>query len=117
LLPKIYGLVNYYLPFIKHFSATWRPIVRSISRVVRWEGTKEAANTTENGVSVGLLTGSRAITWGPVLIQPDDPKPYTIETASSDFAHGMALLLTYPVAFEGRKLQDAELNHPTYEKE
>jgi hypothetical protein len=59
-----------------------------------------------------------AITWAPVLIQPDDPKPYTIETDSSDFAHGMVLLQkSYPVAFEGRKLQDAELNYPTHEKE
>jgi hypothetical protein len=57
-----------------------------------------------------------AMTSAPVLAQPDDHKPYTVETDSSDFAHGMALLQEgqdgklHPVAFESRKLQGAELN-------
>jgi hypothetical protein len=64
-----------------------------------------------------------AMTTAPVLIQPDETKSYTIETDSSDFANGMALLQEgedgklHPVAFDGRKLHGAELRYATHEKE
>ena len=50
-------------------------------------------------------------------------KPYTIETDASDFAIGYALMqqgddeLMHHIAFNGRKLQGAELRYPTHEKE
>ena len=64
----------------------------------------------------------QALTNAPVLHQPDFTKPYTIETNASDFAIGYALMqqgddeLMHSVAFDGRKLREAELNYPTHEK-
>ena len=64
-----------------------------------------------------------ALTNAPVLQQPDPSKPYTIETDASDFAIGFDLLqigedgLMHPLAFDGRKLREAELRYPTHEKE
>jgi len=65
----------------------------------------------------------QAITTAPVLVQPDENRPYTIETDSSDFGNGMTLYQEgevgrlHAVAFVGRKLHGAELRYPTHEKE
>ena len=60
-----------------------------------------------------------AITSAPVLIQPDENKPYTIETDASDFGYSMTLYQKklHPIMFDGKKLQVSELNYLTYEKE
>lgn len=64
-----------------------------------------------------------ALTAEPVLIQPDRTKPYRIETDASEWAVGAVLMQEdsdskwHPVAYDGRKLNKAELNYPVHEKE
>jgi len=64
-----------------------------------------------------------AVTSAPCLIQPDETKPYWIETDASDFANGMCLMQMgedgklHPIAFDGRKLDGAKLRYPTHGKE
>jgi hypothetical protein len=59
----------------------------------------------------------------PVLTQPDWRCPFVIETDASEWAIRCALLeigldgALHPVAFDGRKLQGAELNYAVQEKE
>ena len=119
---QFYGLVNYYHCFIRNFSIVGAPLSdlfkitdddKRKSRPVEW-------NTSHQMAFDALKT---AVTTAPVLINPDPNKPFTIETDSSDFGNGMALLQEgadgkmHPVAFDGRKLHGAELNYPTHEKE
>jgi hypothetical protein len=64
-----------------------------------------------------------ALTSAPVLQQVDPLKPFVVETDASDFAIGSCLLQEgddgrlHPVAYESRKLSDAQIRYPTHEKE
>ncbi|KAL2245998.1 UNVERIFIED_CONTAM: Transposon Tf2-11 polyprotein [Sesamum indicum] len=54
----------------------------------------------------------------PVLALPDMSKPFVVETDASDFALGGVLMQDgHPVAFESRKLKDAERRYSVHEKE
>ncbi|SPO30464.1 uncharacterized protein UTRI_06394 [Ustilago trichophora] len=60
----------------------------------------------------------------PILRQPNPDSKYTIETDASDWAIGCVLLQEdrstgkmHPVAFDGRKMSEAELKYPVHEKE
>ena len=60
----------------------------------------------------------RAITREPVLALPDHSKSYEIHTDASDFAIGGVLMQAgHPIAFESRKLNDAERRYTVQEKE
>jgi RNase H-like domain found in reverse transcriptase len=64
-----------------------------------------------------------ALTSAPVLQQVDPKRPFVIETDASDFAIGSCLLQQaedgklHPVAYESRKLSDAQTRYPVHEKE
>ncbi|XP_028097072.1 mitogen-activated protein kinase kinase kinase NPK1-like [Camellia sinensis] len=54
----------------------------------------------------------------PVLVLPDLGKAFEIQTDASDFALGGVLLQDgHPIAYESRKLNDAERRYPAHEKE
>ena len=54
----------------------------------------------------------------PVLRLPDFDRPFTVVTNASDYGIGGVLLQeAHPLAFESRKLNSAELNYTTTEKE
>ena len=121
---QFYGLVNYYRRFIRNFSIIGAPL----SDLFKTEGDPKDKRKNRPVVwnmahQMAFDRLKEAITSAPVLIQPDETKPYTIETDSSDFGNGMALLQMgddgklHPVAFDGRKLHGAELRYPTHEKE
>ena len=53
-----------------------------------------------------------------MLRTPDEKKPYEVITDASDYGLGAVLLQEgYPIAFESRKLNSAELNYTVTEKE
>jgi hypothetical protein len=83
-------------------------------RKIVWTATCEAA----------FRQIKHALTTSPVLVQPDTTRPFFIETDASEWAIGCVLLQQdpktgrlHPVAFDGRKLQPAEINYPVHEKE
>ena len=58
----------------------------------------------------------------PIFLIPDSNKLFTVTTDASDFAIGAILSQDIgkgeqPIAYKFRKLNNAELNYPTYEKE
>ncbi|MCO5602477.1 hypothetical protein L7F22_056609 [Adiantum nelumboides] len=58
------------------------------------------------------------VTTAPMLHIVDPSKPFVVETDASDYALGAALYQDgRPIAFESKKLSDAEMRYPTYEKE
>jgi hypothetical protein len=63
------------------------------------------------------------LTSAPILQLPDETKPLLITTDASNCAVGAMLSQMAedgserPVAFESKKLNDAQINYPTYEKE
>ena len=58
------------------------------------------------------------MTRGPVLGLVDVTKPFEIETDASDFALGGVLIQEgHPIAYESRKLNDANRRYTVFEKE
>ena len=118
------GLATYYRRFIPGFAKICVPLHELLKetdatlrqrkfRPIRWTVACESAFRKLKDLLV----------CAPVLIQPDQTKPFVIETDASEWAIGMVLLQSdangklHPVAFDGRKLQGAELNYPVHEKE
>ena len=59
-----------------------------------------------------------AVASTPVLGLPDFEKPFEVNTDASDRAIGGVVVQEgHPIAFESRKLSDAEQNYSTHEKE
>ena len=119
---QFYGLVNYYRRFIKHFSMIGAPL-SSLFRSDDGDKRRNRPVIWNTSHQTAFERLKRALTSAPVLIQPDEMKPYWIETDSSDFANGMCLMQVgedgklHPIAYDGRKLHGAELRYPTHEKE
>ena len=118
------GLATYYRRYVRDFARIAAPLHELLKetdeelkkkrfRPIKWT---PACN-------VAFKDLKRALTANPVLTQPDPTKPYIIETDASEWAVGYVLLQVgedgklHPIAFDGRKLNQAELNYPTHEKE
>jgi RNase H-like domain found in reverse transcriptase/Reverse transcriptase (RNA-dependent DNA polymerase)/Integrase zinc binding domain/Retroviral aspartyl protease len=117
------GLAGYYRRFIKNFSQLATPLSNPLrvgenaakhkNRFISW-------NTT---CQLAFDRLKAALTNAPVLQQVDPQKPFVVETDASDFAIGSCLLQKaddrqlHPVAFESRKLSDAQTRYPVHEKE
>ena len=117
------GLAGYYRRFIKGFSQIAAPLSNLLkvgeaatkvkNRLISW-------NTT---CQLSFDRLKAALTSAPVLQQVDPQKPFVIETDASDFAIGSCLLQQaedgklHPVAYESRKLSDAQIRYPVHEKE
>jgi len=65
-----------------------------------------------------------AVTTAPVLMSPQDSKPFWVEVDSSDFATGAVLSQQsmtngkwHPVVFYSKSLSSVEQNYKIYDKE
>lgn len=104
------GLTNYYRRFVKRYSEIARPLTDLTKKAEEWKWSSER--------QVAFERLKMAMTTRPVLSLPDLQKPFEVETDASDFAIGGVLTQEgHPVAFESRKLKDAERNYPAHEKE
>ncbi|KAK3030891.1 hypothetical protein RJ639_037241 [Escallonia herrerae] len=75
-----------------------------------WEWSKECQSA--------FLAMKRAMSEDPVLALPDVSKSFEVHTDASDFALGGVLMQEcHPVAYESRKLNEAERRYTTHEKE
>jgi hypothetical protein len=117
------GLAGYYRRFIKGFSRIAAPLSNLLkvgeaatkvkNRLISW-------NTT---CQLSFDRLKAALTSAPLLQQVEPHKPFVIETDASDFAIGSCLLQKaedgqlHPVAYESRKLSDAQIRYPVHEKE
>src|SRR6202021_161554 len=118
------GLASYYRRFVQNFATIAAPLselLREKDEALRKKKNRPIIWTAKCQLSFNLL--KKALASGPVLTQPDFTKPFVIETDASEWAIGCCLLQAdsngnlHPVAYDGRKLQGAELNYHVQEKE
>lgn len=108
------GLTGFYRRFIRHYAKIALPLYRlTRDQVPRQWGAEEQRAFEEL---------KRAVASAPTLVLPDHSLDFQLNTDASDFAIGAVLSQDrgqglQPVAFASRKLNSAERNYPTYEKE
>ncbi|RVW27175.1 Retrovirus-related Pol polyprotein from transposon 17.6 [Vitis vinifera] len=109
-LRSFLGLVNYYRRFIKGYSARAAPLTDLLKKNKAWEWDERCQQAFEDL--------KKAVTEEPVLALPDHTKVFEVHTDASDFAIGGVLMQErHPIAFESRKLNDAERRYTVQEKE
>ena len=109
------GFANFYRHFIKDFSKYSRHLSQLIQKNEKWNwGPKqeEAFNKLKE-----------AFTQAPILILPDEEKPFHLETDASQYAVGAVLSQIgedgklHPVAYFSQKLSPEEQKYEVFEQE
>ncbi|GLB35256.1 putative retrotransposable element tf2 155 kda protein type 1-like [Lyophyllum shimeji] len=110
------GFTNFYRRFIRDFSHHARALLDLTAKDVAW--------TWGSAQQDAFDALKRAITFHPVLIFPDDDRPFRVEANSSDFATGTVLSQQspedekwHPVVFYSKSLNTVERNYEIYDKE
>ena len=113
-LQSFLGLANYYRRFIKGYSEVALGLTKLLKGggVCAWE--KEQVEAFEE-LKLRLCSA-------PILQVPNTEIPFRIQTDSSDFAIGAALLQQHegkwlPCAYLSKKLSDAEIKYEVHERE
>jgi transposase InsO family protein len=113
-LRSFLGLAGYYRRFVKGFSHIASPLTELLhnERKYDWQDAQQTA----------FDTLKQAVSSGPVLIIPDDNKPYVVSTDASGFAIGASLSQDQgnglqPIAFLCHKMHDNERNFSVPEQE
>jgi hypothetical protein len=113
-LRSFLGLCNYYNKFIANYSTIAAPLTSLTGDTTTWCWSKleEAA--------FGQLKA--ALNSAPCLVHPDPNLQFVLATDASDFALGAVLMQDHgrglqPIQFYNRKLNAAERNYSTYDKE
>ncbi len=110
-LRSFLGLASYYRKFIKNFTKITAPLINLLKKsavIYEWEGACDEAFETLKGILVKAL----------VLKLPNFDKDFEIHSDASDFVIGGILVQEgKPMAFESKKLNEAERRWPTHEKE
>lgn len=118
------GLASYYRRFVRNFATIAAPLsdlLKETDVELRKKKNRSVIWTAKCQHAFEVLKAR--LTSEPVLQQPDWHQPFVIETDASEWAIGCTLLqlgkdgALHPVAFDGRKLQGAELNYAVQEKE
>ncbi|CAN6567559.1 unnamed protein product [Malus baccata var. baccata] len=109
-LRSFLGLANYYRRFIKGYSAIAAPLTDLLKKNKAWEWTDRCQEAFERL--------KKALMEEPVLRLPDLSKAFELHTDASDFAIGGVLMQEgHLIAYESRKLNNAEKRYTTHEKE
>jgi archaellum component FlaC len=109
-LRSFLGLVNYYRRFIKGYSARAAPLTDLLKKSQGWDWSVRSQKAFDELKA--------AVMKEPVLALPDFNKNFEVQTDASDFAIGGVLMQGgHPIAFESRKLNDAERRYTVQEKE
>ncbi|WJZ92849.1 hypothetical protein VitviT2T_011824 [Vitis vinifera] len=104
------GLANKYRRLIKGYSKKVSPFTDLLKKDNPWEWSMQCQMAFE-----GL---KEVISTKPVLQLPDLDLPFEVQIDASDRALGGVLVQEgHPVAFENRKLNNAEQRYSTHEKE
>jgi hypothetical protein len=114
-LRSFLGLATFYQKYAKRFSHTAAPLTELLKKE------SDFIWTPQHQLAFDQL--KRTLTTTPILMVPNPRKPFTLETDASDFAVGAVLSQRdeqgnlRPIAFHSRKLNPAEINYDTREKE
>jgi len=108
------GFCNFYRRFVHKYSEIAAPLNGLLRKDVKWEWREEH--------ELAFKALKDALTSAPVLVLPDWSKPFYVVVDASKYAVGATLLQDQgkglqPVAFDGRKMSEAELNYITTEHE
>ena len=110
------GLTGYYRNFIPNFAVIAKPLYDTLkkgaSNNVIWNNTLETA----------FVTLKNALCKEPILQLPDPTKQFVLRTDASQDGVGAVLLQEqggrlFPVAYHSRKLNSAEKNYSTVQRE
>ncbi|CEG85007.1 hypothetical protein RMATCC62417_18745 [Rhizopus microsporus] len=113
------GLAQHYRRFIAGFAGLAAPL----TDLTKGSGHKCRAIIWTNDCQRSFDLIKKKITTAPVLMTPDMEKSFRIECDASDFAIGAVLMqeesagVWKPLAFESKKLSQAERNYPAQERE
>ena len=109
------GFTNFYRRFIKDFSDLARPLHDLTKKDEPWKWSQQ-----EQAAFDSL---KKIITSAPVLIFPQDNKPYRLEADSSNYATGAVLSQEgedgkwHPIAFHSQSLRPEQRNYDIHDKE
>lgn len=109
-LRSFLGLANYYRRFIQGYSKKVAALTDLLKKDRKWVWSADCQEAFDNL--------KQAVASQPVLRLPDFELPFEVHTDASDRALGGVLVQEgHPVAFESRKLKEAEQRYSTHEKE
>ncbi|XP_019058307.1 PREDICTED: uncharacterized protein LOC104816062 [Tarenaya hassleriana] len=109
-LRSFLGLVNYYRRFILGYSSIAAPLSDMLKKDRKWQWTEQCQAAFDR-----LRT---LVSEEPIMVLPDIGKPFEVHSDASDFAIGGVLMQEgHPIAYESRKLNDAEKKYTVQEKE
>jgi hypothetical protein len=112
---KFLGFCNFYRRFIRNFSSIAKPLNTLLKKDVKWN----FGNTKK----MAFEQLKKLICEEPVLIQPDQTKPFEVEVDASNYAVGAVLMqrddknVLHPVAFFSKTMNEAQRNYDVYNKE
>ena len=109
-LRSFLGLANYYRKFIQGYSKKVAPLTDLLKNDKKWVWTDACQEAFEK---LKVVVSSE-----PVLCLPDFELPFEVHTDASDKTIGGVLVQEkHPVAYESRKLNEAEQKCSAHEKE
>eukprot|EP01018_Ginkgo_biloba_P018972 Gb_14590 [translate_table: standard] len=104
------GLANFYRKFVLNFSKLVAPLTELLKKSRRFKWTDKCQ------MSFDLL--KQKLIEAPILTLPDVSRPFTIFTDASGVAIGVVLTQDGKVvAYESRKMNEAEQRYPIYDQE
>ncbi|PRP74178.1 retrotransposon nucleocapsid protein, partial [Planoprotostelium fungivorum] len=113
-LQSFLGFCNFYRGFIRNYSSIVTPMTNMTRKDVEWKWTPHLQKSFKD-LKEAFVTADVCRHFDPSL-------PIVLETDASDFAISGVLSQrhkdgVHPVGFMSRKMQPAELNYDTYDKE
>ena len=112
---RFVGLCNYYRRFIENFASIAKPLHNLTRKNYKFNWDQACNNA--------FLELKNRLTSSPILLHPDNQKPFIVECDASNYAIGAILSQKdengklHPVAYYSRSLNNSELNYSITEKE
>jgi transposase InsO family protein len=108
------GLANYYRRFIHDYAKIALPLYSLLGSKATWQWTPDHDSA--------FASLKQALSSAPLLATPDFSKPFVVQCDASDFAIGSVLSQGTDadhrvIAYESRKLKDAETRYLNHDKE
>ncbi|CAI5702799.1 unnamed protein product [Peronospora effusa] len=109
------GLANYLHKYTKDYAGSIQPLSSLLKKDATWLWRPEHQAAFE--------AVKKSLASAPVLVLPDDSKPFHVVCDASDFAIGCALMQfddegrERVVSYQSRQMKPAEKNYPVHDKE